>query len=220
MKQLLKHSLDFNDGAISMDTKTNNTYQGQQRNPDVFDLVIKPQNYSAQPHNTFRLMSSPRNSSPSKEYHHDGFSSISKGSLDDENQAGSNSPRHFSPEQNEDFWISSTIDQMNHQLWENTNINTIMSSNIDGADEPSMSLNELSTVQPLKDETLISQPAIPVKKETKQGMQQLDNLLFKYFYGWIRGMYENKYTGIKRYNWEPTANSQDNTRRLKTKMFF
>ena len=83
-----------------------------------------------------------------------------------------------------------------------------------------MSLNDLSTVQPLKVETLIIQPAIPVKKETKQGMQQLDNLLFKYFYGWIRGMYEKKYTGIKRYNWEPKSNSQDNTRRLKTKMFY
>ena len=82
--------------------QTNNTSQGYQRNPflDVSELLIS-QNYSAQPHNTFRLMSSPRNSSPSEEYHHDGLSSmIGKGSLDDDDniQAGSNSPRHFPPE--------------------------------------------------------------------------------------------------------------------------
>ena len=77
---------------------------------------------------------------------------IGKDSLnDDVNQAGSNSPRQFPPVQNEEVYISSTIDQTNQELGENANNNANMSSNIDRAASPSMSLNDLSMVHPHED---------------------------------------------------------------------
>ena len=74
-------------------------------------------------------------------------------------------------------------------------------------------------MQPREDVLQIDQSADPVKKESKQRMQQTDNSLIRKFNEYIRRMYAKKYTGIKRYNWEPTANSHE-TRRLKTKMFY
>ena len=51
--------------------------------PDICDLVIQPQNYTAEPRVTTRMVQSPRSTSP--EYRHDDFSSlIGMNCLDDD----------------------------------------------------------------------------------------------------------------------------------------